>query len=91
MQIYTSINRLFYSKNVALVTGFNLTFINLHKKCFLEPPTSEYFDEWAFLTWSLLSIINRLQRDTEDALSFLDYGGKHFQVSFLDKIFRLKN
>ncbi|KAI6175324.1 hypothetical protein M3Y97_00676600 [Aphelenchoides bicaudatus] len=44
-----------------------------------ELSTAEYFDEWAFLTWSLLSIINRLQRDGDDSKTFLDYGGKHFQ------------
>ncbi|KAI6224572.1 hypothetical protein M3Y95_00767200 [Aphelenchoides besseyi] len=44
-----------------------------------EPAVSEYFDEWSFLTWSLLSIINRLLHELDETSGFLDYGGKHFQ------------
>lgn len=48
-----------------------------------EPPSADYFDKWTLLVWTLLSIVNRLERDTEESKSFLDYGGKHFQVSLM--------
>jgi hypothetical protein len=44
-----------------------------------EPPTPEYFDEWSFLTWTLLSTVNRLQVEVDESVALLDYGGKHFQ------------
>ncbi|KAI1726647.1 hypothetical protein DdX_03371 [Ditylenchus destructor] len=56
-----------------------------------EPTTSDYFDEWAFLTWTLLSIINRLQSDARDSSTFLDYGGKHFQEKINTALVELVN
>uniref|UniRef100_A0A1I8B186 Protein SMG7 n=1 Tax=Meloidogyne hapla TaxID=6305 RepID=A0A1I8B186_MELHA len=44
-----------------------------------DPITPDYFDEWSFLTWALLQIINRLEAMSTHESSLLDYGGKHFK------------
>uniref|UniRef100_A0A914NWH0 Uncharacterized protein n=1 Tax=Meloidogyne incognita TaxID=6306 RepID=A0A914NWH0_MELIC len=44
-----------------------------------DPITPDYFDEWSFLTWALLQIINRLEAMNKNESNLLDYCGKHFK------------
>jgi len=54
---------------------------------------TDYYDEWAFLTWNLLALLHRLQMeaDSESAARYLDYGGKHFQEKINSALVDLVN
>uniref|UniRef100_A0A914I1J1 Uncharacterized protein n=1 Tax=Globodera rostochiensis TaxID=31243 RepID=A0A914I1J1_GLORO len=49
-----------------------------------------YFDEWSFLCWSLLSVVNRLENDC-DTTNKLDYAGKHFKEKIHAALVELVN
>ncbi|KAF7632461.1 hypothetical protein Mgra_00008157 [Meloidogyne graminicola] len=56
-----------------------------------NPITPDYFDEWSFLTWALLQIINRLEAMNINEINLLDYGGKHFKEKIHTSLVELVN
>lgn len=48
--------------------------IQILLECILEPSPPEYFDDWTFISWTLLSIIIRLESNPQESLLNFENG-----------------